>query len=247
MKVGVTPRCVRQPSDHKYFPGIFAKDDDWDVCSRIASEIKIRPRWRVSPTDNAWVEYFQRGSATANHPEIDAAAVCRHLDGGLGDKLFDYYRGSWNGSNENSTWRHREIIFGAMMMRVGAKIRGIDLEHLRSLSERPDVHDFLLPKGQLEFQAALDAHRAGTPREFGVPSCEHCGKTSADTGSHLDRCKKCRRTSPNCDRWICSEVCIPRVLEYLLRDEPLTLQVSLELPPVSYTVAHTRVQRLDSR
>ena len=87
-------------------PGIFALGNDGDTCARISDDLKNNPVWRLSPTDKAWVEYFQHGRSTANQPAIDAAAVCRHLDGGLGDKLFDYYRDDWDESGaQNSLMR----------------------------------------------------------------------------------------------------------------------------------------------
>lgn len=190
-------------------PGLFQGDPDFDKALEIthclATEIIGVPknhRWTDDP-EFAWLDYFLFGVAY----DMDAAAVRQHLDSGAGDELFRKFRAREdNRKIRGAESRHTVIVLGAMMMRVGAKIRAEDMAHLWRLSERSDAGEWLMDEGKLELQVALDNYRAGTRRTFGGPSCDNCGMTSLDTGKELHQCKECMSVSW-ADGWSCSKVC----------------------------------------
>jgi len=155
----------------------------------------------------AWLVFFDWGCAPDSDPDMDAATVCEHIDSGAGDELFKRYRSQ---EDNRKFWgacsRHETIVLGAMMMRVGAKIKKEDLAHLRRLLVRSDNE--MCPEGIAEFQAAIDNYHPGTPRTFGGPSCDTCGKTELDIDKKLSECRRCM-TGYWTGGWSCSKVCVP--------------------------------------
>ena len=145
------------------------------------------------------------GFVLDSDPDMDPATVCEYIDSGAGDELFERYRS--READNKGTYRQdagkETIVLGAMMMRVGAKIKKDDLDHLRRLSNRPDVE--MYPEGLAEFKAAVDNYKPGTPRTFGGPSCDNCGKTPLDIGKKLSECRKCKGGWWN-GGWSCSKV-----------------------------------------
>jgi hypothetical protein len=96
---------------------------------------------------------------------------------GLGDQLFAAYRAEETkppGINGNP--RYITIIFGALMLRAGAKIKAEDLQHLRDLVPQVNCRpnwilgddDFRTP-GRAQFLAALDRYQPGVPSDFQEP------------------------------------------------------------------------------
>ncbi|KAJ9130235.1 MYND finger domain-containing protein [Coniochaeta hoffmannii] len=132
--------------------------------------------------------------------ELDAvvASIRQRLDtDNLGDRLFAMYRAKEN----EYGGKYRVIVVGAVMMRVGAKIRDADLQHLRDLvpqincneGRAPPLNDYgFRGPGKRQFLAALDAYQPGTPRSFAEPSCFACGKTEPDIGKALLKCSRCQ-------------------------------------------------------
>jgi len=103
-----------------------------------------------------------------------------------------------------------------MMMRVGAKIKKEDLQHLRRLSVRPHIE--MYPEGIAEFQAAIDHYQPGTPRTFGGPSCDTCGKTELDIDEKLSECKRCKSdcwTGGGSRSKVRLRVCLPFIRQFL--------------------------------
>lgn len=95
---------------------------------------------------------------------------------GTGDRIFDACRAKEiDDGDALDQGIYRTIIFGALMMRAGAKIRDQDLQHLRELV--PQIHcstTYALPifdmgfrsPGRAQFLAALDHYQAGVARSF---------------------------------------------------------------------------------
>ncbi|KAJ5622113.1 hypothetical protein N7528_005345 [Penicillium herquei] len=126
---------------------------------------------------------YVREKFDENNRGYDLFAKCRSLDE-------DFFHG-----------KYRVIIFGAMMMRVGAKMKEEDLQYLRDLT--PTIHsspDYPTPfndegfrdPGRAQFLAALDHYQPGVPRSFAEPSCFTCGKIQSDIGRALQRCGRCK-------------------------------------------------------
>ncbi|KAF3764086.1 hypothetical protein M406DRAFT_330436 [Cryphonectria parasitica EP155] len=128
-----------------------------------------------------------------NH--IDDPGVRKILDSCVCEALFKTYRGDkWS-----------EIIFGAMMMQAGARIKKGDLKRLRKIVSYFPYGDTELPEngfenvGQAQFAAAVDNYQAGVPRNFDTASCDQCGMIEDDISHKLLEC-------PNCTlSWWCDE------------------------------------------
>ncbi|CAI0646700.1 unnamed protein product [Colletotrichum noveboracense] len=90
-------------------------------------------------------------------------------------------------------------------MRAGARIRQADLDHLRELAKgfrwQAWLRDGFRHVGKVQFLSALDHYEAGTPRDFGEPSCFQCGKIKANIGQAPKKCGKCGRA------WFCNVEC----------------------------------------
>ncbi|KAK0645731.1 hypothetical protein B0T16DRAFT_145812 [Cercophora newfieldiana] len=193
-------------------PRLFQGDPDSDTASNITYRLGRITKCIVSKDQDiwedpklAWLLYFNMGDSVESDPDMDAATVCQHIDSGAGDQLFQEYRAEEDNRKHYGAYsRHETIVLGAMMMRVGAKIKKEDLAHLRRLSVRSD--NVMGPEEVAEFQAAIDNYQAGTPRTFGGPSCDTCGKTTLDTdGKKLSECKRCM-SGYWTGGWSCSKV-----------------------------------------
>ncbi|KAF3763819.1 hypothetical protein M406DRAFT_262923, partial [Cryphonectria parasitica EP155] len=102
------------------------------------------------------------------------------------------------------------VLLGAVMMRVGAKIKDEDFQYLRELVPRIVSHDgYTSPladlgfrgPGKAQFLAALDNYKPGVPRSLSDPSCFHCGKIEQDTGKAPVLCSQCKGA------WYCDKDC----------------------------------------
>ncbi|KAI0126086.1 hypothetical protein BJ170DRAFT_459781 [Xylariales sp. AK1849] len=122
--------------------------------------------------------------------------VCGELDTGLGNDLFDKFRGK----EHEESGQYRVIILGATLMRAGARIRPEDMQHMRELvpgiacntgSGTLITDDGFCHPGKVQFICALDNYQPGIPLNFAVSSCYNCGKTKTDTGRHLEPCTAC--------------------------------------------------------
>ena len=100
---------------------------------------------------------------------------------------------------------HDTIILGAMMMRVGAKIREDDIAHMLSLLRRASAKEHLMREGLVQVRGALNNYRAGTPRDFYKDSCDNCGKTSDDDIDEMQDCERCKGSVWS-EGWSCSQV-----------------------------------------
>lgn len=191
---------------------MFECDQDEDMADNIGCRISEETK----SEEFAWVYFFTTGQKHSIYPDIDAAVVREKLDSGLGDKLFDEYRAEENdygGSLFDEKRKYLVIVLGALMMRVGAKIREADIQHLRELV--PDIpcrEKWIYPlmdngfrgPGKRQFLVALDHYQAGTPRCFSnKASCFRCGKmdTELPEETPLLRCGACEAHV-----WFCDEV-----------------------------------------
>jgi hypothetical protein len=102
----------------------------------------------------------------------------KKLDHGLGDMLFGKYRALERDAKPFEAPRYRVILFGAIMMRAGAKIRDDDMKHLRELVpkvpsregyNRPLNDDCFRGPRRAHFLAALEHYQPGVPRNFEEP------------------------------------------------------------------------------
>ena len=149
-----------------------------------------------------YVQEYKLDQALAS---ITFATVRQKLDGGLGDKLFQKYRG-FEQNDESSFFpdesKYRVIMLGVLTIMVGAKIKAEDLQHLRDLVPTVQCHEgFAFPiagdncfrgPGKRQFLAALDHYEAGIPRNFLHSCCHACGKTAVDVGHGLAKCCGCQ-------------------------------------------------------
>lgn len=130
----------------------------------------------------------------------------RKLDSGLGDRLMDKCV-----AEQDTAWdgQYRVIIAGALLMRAGARIKPEHMQALRDMVPKIGCnYGFTLPPfdggfrqaGRNQFLAALDNYVPGTPRDFNVPSCFTCGKTSLDLGVSPQGCSRCKKA------WYCNKV-----------------------------------------
>ncbi|KAG8165831.1 hypothetical protein KVR01_004383 [Diaporthe batatas] len=135
--------------------------------------------------------------------ELQSLAFRCKLDAGLCDKLFKDYR-----SKENTFWipdrKMYTVVLAAMVMQSGARISDDNMQHLRELVPRihsspgyasPLADDGFRDPGKVQFLAALEYYKPGTPRTFCELSCYHCGKIQADLGEALNRCARCKVAS----------------------------------------------------
>lgn len=140
---------------------------------------------------------FYKTEEYAAELRVLVASIRERLNaGGLGDRLLAKYRAKEN----EFDGKYRLILVGALMMRRGAKIRDVDLQHLRDLVPQINCNEcYTLPifdegfrgPGKRQFLAALDHYQSGVPQSFAEPSCFACGKINADIGKVLDRCARC--------------------------------------------------------
>lgn len=165
-------------------PGLFEGDRDIDIACVMPDRFCIQIRnWEhtlasmVFQTDMlapALARAYYRTEEYKNKLANEIVPYVRwKLDTkGLGDQLFAAYRAEETkppGMNGNP--RYTTIIFGALMLRAGAKIKAEDLQHLRDLlpqvNQRGD-DDFRTP-GRAQFLAALDRYQPGIPSDFQEP------------------------------------------------------------------------------
>ncbi|KAF4825708.1 hypothetical protein CGCSCA5_v000309 [Colletotrichum siamense] len=194
---------------------IFEGDNDIDVACAIkcpygtGKDNDLHLVRMVNQTDMMAPPEVREFYKTSEYrEELDAIIMSTRekLDTGLGDQLFTTYRAL----EHEDQGKYRVIIVGALMMRAGARIRQADLDHLRELAEgfagrhgyvSPIAEDGFRHVGKVQFLAALDHYEAGTPRDFGEPSCFQCGKIKADIGQAPKKCGKCGRA------WFCNVEC----------------------------------------
>jgi hypothetical protein len=165
-------------------PGLFEGDRDIDIACVMPDHLGIQTgNWEhtlasmVFQTDMlapALARTYYRTEEYKNKLANEIVPYVRwKLDTkGLGDQLFAAYRAEETkppGMDGNP--RYTTIIFGALMLRAGAKIKAEDLQHLRDLV--PQVtqlrnDDFRTP-GRAQFLAALDRYQPGIPSDFQEP------------------------------------------------------------------------------
>ncbi|KAI0835615.1 hypothetical protein F5Y06DRAFT_123237 [Hypoxylon sp. FL0890] len=124
----------------------------------------------------------------------------------LGHRLLRH----WRGKEGESGGKYRVIIAGALLMRAGAKIEELELNHLRELVPYINCNQaFTIPlfdegfraPGKAQFLAALENYKPGIPRNYAEPSCFYCGKVQADIGRALSTCSGCK------EAWYCGRDC----------------------------------------
>lgn len=131
--------------------------------------------WALGTNDEDEIPFSSIDSDYQNKELPDLIqAVRTKLDSGLGDRFFDKYRAT-EGEEEGE---YQLIIAGALLMRVGARIRDADLQHLRELVPKVVCNEgFCMPlydegfrgPGKRQFLAALDNYQAGIPRDYHEP------------------------------------------------------------------------------
>ncbi|KAK2596431.1 hypothetical protein N8I77_013321 [Diaporthe amygdali] len=140
--------------------------------------------------------------------ELQSTAFREKLDSGLCDKLFKEFRAkeksvlSWMGLFPDS--KMHTVLLAAMVMQSGAKISDDNMQHLRDIVPRihsspgyawPLNDDGFRDPGKVQFLAALEHYKPGTPRTFEEMSCYYCGKIQADIGKKLSVCARCKVAS----------------------------------------------------
>ncbi|KAJ5708101.1 hypothetical protein N7488_007902 [Penicillium malachiteum] len=166
---------------------LFEVDQDLDIACDLKAKLGITDDdWEWTPTN------------TVNHSDMLAPADARAIyqtkeyADELKNTIIPYVREKFDKNNlgydlfakcrcldEDLLYgKYPVIIFGAMMMRVGAKMKEEDLQYLRDLA--PTIHSspgyvwfrndqgFRDP-GRTQFLAALDHYQAGVPRSFAEP------------------------------------------------------------------------------
>lgn len=106
--------------------------------------------------------------------ELQSTAFRDKLNAGLCDKLFKDFR-----SKENTFWipdrKMYTVILAAMVMQSGAKISDDNMQHLREIVPRihsspgyawPLNDEGFRDPGKVQFLAALEYYKPGTPRTF---------------------------------------------------------------------------------
>ncbi|VUC28508.1 unnamed protein product [Clonostachys rosea] len=151
--------------------------------------------------------------ASQHQTEVDQATLSQtvttirnQFDTGLGDRFFEKHRANEKSHDD----KYRVILAGALMMRVGARIKPEHLQHIRELVPQvmctcpltpPNLDLGFRRPGRAQLLAALDNYVAGTPRDFQEPSCFACGRIQVDLGFSLKTCGRCERA------WYCSAEC----------------------------------------
>lgn len=106
--------------------------------------------------------------------ELQSTAFRDKLNAGLCDKLFKEFR-----SKENTFWipdrKMYTVILAAMVMQSGAKVSDDNMQHLREIVPRihsspgyawPLNDEGFRDPGKVQFLAALEFYKPGTPRTF---------------------------------------------------------------------------------
>lgn len=200
--------------------GLFEADQDLDISCELPRTLGIETDWEhtmsqtvhqtdmLAPTE---MREFYKTAEYAQELENEIVPYVRQkLDtNDLGHAIFAASVARESEPTERADGKYRTIIVGALMMRVGARIKPEQLQHLRDLV--PQIHcddRFTLPlfdegfrgPGRVQFLAALDHYQAGVPRSFQEPSCFHCGQIKSDIGHALRMCGRCKRV------WYCDRV-----------------------------------------
>jgi hypothetical protein len=183
-------KSTRPSSFHDSFisdvltPGLFEGDRDIDIACVMPDHLCIETgNWEhtlasmVFQTDMlapALAREYYRTEEYKNRLANEIVPYVRwKLDTkGLGDQLFAAYRAEeTKPPGMDGDTRYTTIIFGALMLRAGAKIKAEDLQHLRDLVPQVDQlcnDDFRTP-GRAQFLAALDRYQPGVPSDFQEP------------------------------------------------------------------------------
>ncbi|KAH9242620.1 hypothetical protein K456DRAFT_1732395 [Colletotrichum gloeosporioides 23] len=167
---------------------VFEGDNDIDVACAIkcpygtGKDNDLRLVQMVNQTDMMAPPEVREFYKTSEYrEELDAIimSIREKLDTGLGDQLFTTYRAL----EHEDQGKYRVIIVGA---------HGY---------VSPIAEDGFRHVGKVQFLSALDHYEAGTPRDFGEPSCFQCGKIKANIGQAPKKCGKCGRA------WFCNVEC----------------------------------------
>lgn len=150
-------------ADHP-ITGLFQGDQDLEIRGDITSAMGL-----VRPDDGDYDP----------DKELQSTAFREKLDAGLCDKLFKEFRAkeksvlSWMGLFPDS--KMHTVLLAAMVMQSGAKISDDNMQHLRDIVPRihsspgyawPLNDDGFRDPGKVQFLAALEYYKPGTPRTF---------------------------------------------------------------------------------
>ncbi|KAJ3176896.1 IMP1 inner mitochondrial membrane peptidase-like, partial [Irineochytrium annulatum] len=143
---------------------LFEGDEDLDLVVEISHTFS---------EDDGHPDYLPLLAVVNNDPfghesTVTAQQLCdlrTKLDSGYGDRLMDYYRHPSRERGHEAAYRTG--IVGALLMRVGAKIRQDDMNHLQEILMRCE-HGFMEP-GRAQFGRALAQHTPGKARSFREP------------------------------------------------------------------------------
>ncbi|KAJ5731105.1 uncharacterized protein N7483_005613 [Penicillium malachiteum] len=167
--------------------------DDWkwkltttiincDILNPGMSQVNFQNRDFTDILNDDMIPYLCK-KLNKDNCGFDLFAKCRSLDE-------DFLQG-----------KYPIIIFGAMMMRVGANIKQEDLQYLREVALAthsspgyacPFADQGFRDPGRAQFLAALDHYQADVPRSFEQPSCFLCGQIQSDVGRVLQKCSRCK-------------------------------------------------------
>ncbi|CEJ58958.1 hypothetical protein PMG11_07597 [Penicillium brasilianum] len=203
---------------------LFEEDVDLDLACSLLEDLGFKTK-----------KWTYRPAQTVNQTDMMAPPECHALYSTkeyaqkLRDEIIPYVRAKLDANNlgerliaksktqegkldweRYTSGEYKTIILGALLMRVGAKIKDEDLQHLRDLVPQvpcapgtiwslEDV-GFRSP-GKAQFLAALDAYEQGKPRDFQELSCFQCGKIESEIGSKPLQCNRCKRG------WYCNKDC----------------------------------------
>ncbi|KAJ5734262.1 hypothetical protein N7493_003048 [Penicillium malachiteum] len=178
----------------------FEGDQDLDIACDLKAKLGMDDEdWEWTPTN------------TVNHSDklapIEARAIYQTQEYAdeLQNTIIPYvhlFAQCRSLAEDELDGKYPVIIFGAMMMRVGAKMKEEHLQYLRDLT--PTIHSIPGPAspfndqgfrdpGRAQFLAALDHYQPGVTRSFEEPSCFSCGKIQFDIGRALQRCGRCKK------------------------------------------------------
>ncbi|KAE8369235.1 hypothetical protein BDV27DRAFT_153311 [Aspergillus caelatus] len=168
---------------------LFEGDQDLDISSVLPRSVGIETEWEhtmsqtVHQADklapNEMREVYKTPKYAYDLANIIVPYVRQKLDTkDLGHAIFAASVTRESEPTDSTDDKYRTITVGALMMRVGARIKPEDLQHLRDLVPQIPCHDrFASPlidegsrgPGCAQLLAALDHYQAGVPRSFQEP------------------------------------------------------------------------------
>jgi hypothetical protein len=160
--------------------GVFEGDNDLDIAIKLSQLAGVELSKLVHQSDMLCPEEIRAWYQSSEYQPVLEGMIkeCRKkLDSGIGSSTFEtLVRKASEPTTNNGDYQI--ILFGALMMRCGAKMTSAQNGYLERLLPRIPAHaEYMLPMfdggfrlpGKLQFKAALQNYKEGTPRSFQEP------------------------------------------------------------------------------